>query len=147
MGEQLGCGAHLTALRRTQSGPFGLENALPLAETTELLKAGKITQRVIPLSQAISFLPSVTVTEDDALKIHNGQAVTVEDVPPGSEKEGEKVRVLENKGGGLVAVGEIHQEKTCFVVRPLRVFHNALFTKAPSCGRNTVHTIINTMAH
>ena len=147
IGEQLGCGAHLTALRRTRNGPFGLEDALPLADATELLTAGKITERVIPLSQTISFLPSVAVGEDDALKIHNGQAITVKDVPPGAEKEGVVVRVLADKGGGLVAVGEIHQEKTCFVVRPLRVFHNALFTKAPSCGRNTVHTIINTMAH
>jgi tRNA pseudouridine55 synthase len=147
MGVQLGCGAHVTALRRRRNGPFGVEDALPLAEVKGLLKAGKVTERILSLSQAVSFLPPVSLSEDDARQIHNGQAITVEDLPHGSEEEGRKVRVLVKTGGGLVAVGEIHQEKACFVVRPLRVFHNALFTKAPSCGRNTVHTIINTMAH
>jgi tRNA pseudouridine55 synthase len=147
MGAQLGCGAHLTALRRRRNGPFDVEDALSLAEVKGLLKAGKVTERILSLSQAVSFLPPVSVSKVDAIKIHNGQAITVEAPPHGSEEEGGKVRVLAKKGGGLVAVGEIHQEKACLVVRPLRVFHNALFTKATSCGRNTVHTIINTMAH
>src|SRR5579871_6348094 len=30
LGERLGCGAHLDALRRTQSGPFRVEQAVPL---------------------------------------------------------------------------------------------------------------------
>jgi tRNA pseudouridine55 synthase len=30
LGERLGCGAHLTALRRLRSGRFGLEDAIPL---------------------------------------------------------------------------------------------------------------------
>jgi tRNA pseudouridine55 synthase len=147
IGAQIGCGAHLTALRRTRNGPFGLEDALSLADATGLLKGKNIKERIIPLPQAIGFLPPVSVSEDDALQIHNGQAITVKHLPQGSDAEGGKVSVLAKKGGRLVAVGEIHQEKEGFVVRPLRVFHNALFTKAPSCGRNTVHTIINTMAH
>ncbi|HET9452179.1 MAG TPA: tRNA pseudouridine(55) synthase TruB, partial [Aggregicoccus sp.] len=32
LGRALGCGAHLTALRRTASGPFTLAHALPLAQ-------------------------------------------------------------------------------------------------------------------
>ena len=147
IGAQIGCGAHLTALRRTRNGPFGLEDALSLAAVKGLLKGRNIKERSIPLSQAIGFLPSVSVSEDDALQIRNGKAITVKHPPRGGDQEGRKVRVLAKKGGRLVAVGEIHQEKGGFVVRPLRVFHDALFTKAPSCGRKKVHTIINTMAH
>jgi len=139
IGAQLGCGAHLTALRRQRNGPFGLEGALTLGEVKELLKEGKITERVIPPSQVMSFLPAVSVSEKDALQIHNGQAIIMEDLP---EEEGRKVRVLARRGGGLVAVGEIHQEKACFVVRPLRVFHDVIFTKNPLYGKDTEHSYI-----
>ena len=142
IGAQLGCGAHLTALRRTRNGPFGLEDALTLGNVTALLKAGKFTERVIPLSQVMSFLPAVAVSEKDALQIHNGQAIPVHKLPHGSEAEGRRVRVLARRGGGLVAVGEIHQEEACFVVRPLRVFHDVIFTKNPPCGKDIEHSYI-----
>jgi tRNA pseudouridine55 synthase len=37
LGEALGVGGHLTALRRTRVGPFGLEGSHPLAELEELV--------------------------------------------------------------------------------------------------------------
>jgi tRNA pseudouridine55 synthase len=142
IGVELGCGAHLTALRRTRSGPFGLEDALTLADATALLKAGRLKERILPLSQALSFLPAFSVGEDDALQIHNGQAISLEGLPHSVAEEGRTVRVLVNTGGGLVAVGEIQREQACFVVRPLRVFHDALFTKAPPCGKDREHSYI-----
>jgi tRNA pseudouridine55 synthase len=142
IGEQLGCGAHLTALRRQRNGPFGLEGALTLGAVKALLKAGKLRERVIPLSEVMSFLPAVAVSEDDALQIYNGQAIRVHDLPHGSEAEGRRVRVLAHRGGRLVAVGEVHQEEASFVVRPLRVFHDVIFTKNPPCGKDTEHSYI-----
>jgi tRNA pseudouridine55 synthase len=43
IGEKLGCGAHLSALRRTRSGKFTLDRAVPVADlkttpTEELVK-------------------------------------------------------------------------------------------------------------
>ena len=48
LGEALGCGAHLSALRRTRSGEFGLEPAVPLVE---LLQADReaLAARMVPL--------------------------------------------------------------------------------------------------
>lgn len=48
LGEKLACGAHLTALRRTGSGRFEVDDALPLAEILKLDRAG-LEARVIPL--------------------------------------------------------------------------------------------------
>ena len=48
LGETLGCGAHLTALRRTGSGRFEVADALPLAEILKLDRAG-LEARVIPM--------------------------------------------------------------------------------------------------
>ncbi len=48
LGQRLGCGAHLTALRRTGSGRFDVADALPLRELLALDRKG-LEARVIPL--------------------------------------------------------------------------------------------------
>ncbi|MFM7215758.1 MAG: tRNA pseudouridine(55) synthase TruB [Verrucomicrobiota bacterium] len=48
LGQRLGCGAHLTALRRTASGRFDVADALPLQEVLALDWKG-LEARVIPL--------------------------------------------------------------------------------------------------
>lgn len=57
IGEALGCGAHLRALRRTQSGSFSLADAMPLNALLDLapdaLQARVITLRMLALSGAI----------------------------------------------------------------------------------------------
>lgn len=46
VGEALGCGAHLSALRRTRSGMFSIEEALPL-DTLLGLTVGGLVEKVI----------------------------------------------------------------------------------------------------
>lgn len=145
IGEQLGCGAHLAELRRIRSGPFCLEDALSLDDIESLAHTGKLKERILTLSQAVGFLPAVEVEDAEAFHIRNGQTITLERVPQGSEEEGRVVRVLTRKGGGFVAVGGIERGKEGLMLKPLRVFHDAIFTKGPSCGRDTVHTMTQTM--
>jgi tRNA pseudouridine55 synthase len=47
LGQRIGCGAHLAALRRTDIGRFGVADALPLAKALELTPA-QLQPRVIP---------------------------------------------------------------------------------------------------
>jgi tRNA pseudouridine55 synthase len=144
IGKQLGCGAHLTALRRTRNGFFWLKDALPLADIKGLLNKGRLMERILSLSRAMSFLPAVAVGEDNALQIRNGQAITLEGFPHRSEEVGRAVRVLVSKGGGLVAVGELQRGEEGIELRPLRVFHDDIFTKNAPCGRdidNMTHTM------
>ena len=47
LGQKVGCGAHLTQLRRTSSGQFDVKDALPLDKVLEL-SANDLAQRVIP---------------------------------------------------------------------------------------------------
>ncbi|MDD3179295.1 MAG: tRNA pseudouridine(55) synthase TruB [Opitutaceae bacterium] len=51
LGQKLGCGAHLAALRRTGSGKFALAQALPLEEI-EKLPVPDIAKRLIPVHAA-----------------------------------------------------------------------------------------------
>jgi tRNA pseudouridine55 synthase len=146
IGEQLGCGAHLTALRRTRNGPFSVKDALPLADIKALLNKGKLKERILSLSQAMSFLPAVAVGDANALLIRNGQTISLEAFPHRPEDVGRAVRVLLNQGGGLVAVGELQRGEEGIVLRPLRVFHDVIFTKDALCGRDTGKKMTYTMA-
>jgi tRNA pseudouridine55 synthase len=47
LGQQLGCGAHLTTLRRAVSGKFDVADALPLDTLLQLSQA-ELEKRVIP---------------------------------------------------------------------------------------------------
>jgi tRNA pseudouridine55 synthase len=51
LGQKLGCGAHLSALRRTASGKFNLSQGLTLAEIQEL-PLPEIEKRLIPVYEA-----------------------------------------------------------------------------------------------
>ena len=76
IGEALGCGAHLTALRRTQSGPFSIARAVPLAELVEqgvAAAAGKLAT----LDESLAFLPEVKTTEAEAERVKHGGVVEV----------------------------------------------------------------------
>lgn len=52
IGEKLGCGAHLSALRRTVSGSFKISQCTPL-DKFEDLTAVEIRRRLIPIYQAV----------------------------------------------------------------------------------------------
>ena len=57
LGQKLGCGAHLTALRRTGSGKFSIAQCLPL-DQIEALSLPEIEKRLIPVYEAA---PSVAL--------------------------------------------------------------------------------------
>ncbi len=137
IGQNLGCGAHLVELRRTQSGPFSLKDAFLLEDVKELMEKGELEKRILTLSQALDFFPGVEVGEDLALRIHQGQSITLDRSPLGCNGDGGLVRVLLVEDGGLVAVGRIERGKKGLLLRPLRAFHDGgIFTKGPPCGRD-----------
>ena len=71
LGEWLGVGGHLTALRRTRVGPFGLDQALGLDQLAEL--ADPVT---LPLPMAIAAaMPIRQLTESEARQLSFGRPI------------------------------------------------------------------------
>jgi tRNA pseudouridine55 synthase len=60
LGEALACGAVLTALRRTRSGEFSLERAVPLADVLQSPREA-LAGRLIPFKDLLTELPFVTL--------------------------------------------------------------------------------------
>jgi tRNA pseudouridine55 synthase len=64
LGERLGCGAHLTALRRTAVGGFDIAQALTLEQWQAALADGSWPARLLPLDAALlDHLAAVLGTE------------------------------------------------------------------------------------
>ena len=69
----LGTFGHVSHLRRTRAGPFGLELAISLDFLEEAAKARRLTETVLPLTAALDDIPALPVTPDQARLLRHGQ--------------------------------------------------------------------------
>lgn len=108
LGERLGVPAHLSALRRTASGPFTLAAARPLDDT---LKGG-----LVPLDDAArAALPAGDLTAEGALRARRGQRLSSTDfvnLPPPQESA-----AWFDERGRLVAVGAREADDRFVILR------------------------------
>jgi tRNA pseudouridine55 synthase len=89
LGERLGVGAHLAALRRTRSGDYTLADALPL-DAAEL-DATAAAARLIPLARMLPGLPALSLSPEGVRRARHGQDLRPQDAenglkPPFGEK-------------------------------------------------------------
>ncbi len=82
IGEALGCGAHLTALRRTASGPLSIDQALTLDALQALDEPGRDV-RLLPPDVLLQHWPQVRLPEDEAGRFLSGlrRRVALDDLP------------------------------------------------------------------
>jgi tRNA pseudouridine55 synthase len=100
LGAALGGGAHLRALRRTRSGPFGIEEAVPLEAVS--------VEALLPPADALRHLPALSLEGDLVVAIGHGKVLPVDVL--GAAGEG-PWRVL-GPGGELLAVYQRHRDGT-----------------------------------
>lgn len=84
LGQALGCGGHIVALRRTRAGDFSEDDCVKIETLrTEKEQNGleEIDQHLIAMDRAVSNLPEVRLPEITASHIRNGQAVMVRHLP------------------------------------------------------------------
>lgn len=119
LGATLGCGGHLTALRRLAVGLFRVENAISLEALKEMTLEER-RSRLIPLWDCLPGMPAVAVGEGEARRLRQGQAVVglVNGFQPGQQ-----VRVL--AGAEMVAVAQVRQAARRMALAPLRVFQGS----------------------
>ncbi|MGE0553493.1 MAG: tRNA pseudouridine(55) synthase TruB [Gemmatimonadales bacterium] len=104
LGERLGTGAHLTALRRTRVGSFRVEEAHRLDRLT-----GR--EQLLTPRELLGDLPAVSLMPDEAVSVRHGRSV------PGNGPAEGMAALLD--GGRLLAVAERRQERW----QPVVVLH------------------------
>ena len=79
IGEALGCGAHVQALRRTVVGPFEASQMISLANLEALAKVGleALDGVLVPMEGALADWPAVSLPENAAYYLKKGQPVLV----------------------------------------------------------------------
>jgi tRNA pseudouridine55 synthase len=82
IGEALGTGAHLAALRRTASGGFRVSEAITL-EALAALPAGQRAGRLLALPRLLEGLPRAELDAPGEARIRNGQELQIDGVAPG----------------------------------------------------------------
>ena len=104
LGQALGCGAHVSVLRRTQAGPFSIEDSVTLNTLEGLKQNDELAQMddlLLPADTAVKALPLVELAESGGFYLRQGQPVLVPNAPASG-----MVRVaLET--GEFLGVGEI----------------------------------------
>ena len=113
LGKTLGCGAHLTALRRTRVGALDLADAHTLAKL-ETLTGDALAACLLPPDRLLSTLPAIHLSDAALLRFSNGNHV-----PAPADVQGE-ARVYGE--AGLLGVGVV---KADGLLWPKRIRHQA----------------------
>jgi tRNA pseudouridine55 synthase len=113
LGEALGCGAHLTALRRTRIGPHEVSEALG---PDDLDNRERVDAKLLDPARAVGHLPAVQVDAATEARLRMGQRVPC-DASATDPSQGEAATVALLGPGGLIGVGE----RVDGVLRPRKI--------------------------
>jgi len=104
MGEVLGCGAHVTELRRLTVGTLGAERMVSMDHLQTMIEAGSaegIDQHLLPIQSVLSHWPVLSVPESTAFYLRQGSPVVISQAPLSGW-----VRLV-NHQGEFLGIGEV----------------------------------------
>jgi tRNA pseudouridine55 synthase len=108
LGEQLGCGGYLAALRRTEAAGLRVDEAHTPEALEALRDAGRLHEAILPVADLLP-LPRLTLPGGDAERFRHGARI-----PVAAAQEG-RMAIFgdgdELLGVGRVAAGELQPEK------------------------------------
>jgi tRNA pseudouridine55 synthase len=108
----LGTVGHVTMLRRTEAGPFHLEQAISLDFLQDAAKARQLTRTVLPLEAGLDDIPALPVTPEQAKLLRHGQQLFGIPAKPGL--------LLATSDGTPVALVEV-TDNTVKIVRGFNI--------------------------
>jgi len=82
IGNYLGCGGTVKELRRLEVGRFSIESALTI-EQLHGMDEHDLFSCLIDADMPLDFLPAIVLSSEQAVRVQQGQAVSVNDVLPG----------------------------------------------------------------
>ena len=133
LGERLGCGATLAALRRLGSAPFSLERSVSLADILAGPPEAAWARAGFTLDEALAHLPALRLDEDESEAVGFGRRPDVDAARAGHAPVGAGPRsvVLLDAAGAPIALGEL----VPLEARRLQVRPHVLFPWAVRDGR------------
>jgi len=108
---RLGTFGHVTALRRTRSGPFTEEHAISVENLANLGHSLARVRHLLPLESALDDIPALSIDGADADRLRCGRTIRVRNTEDGA--------VFVVTAGQPVALAHVDNE----IARPERVFN------------------------
>ena len=106
MGDDLGCGAHVSALHRSQVGPYNAEAMMTFEQIEALLESSGVDgldELLLPVDSSVSHWPEVILNSSLAFYIQQGQPIQF----PNTPKNG-GIRLITDDGQ-FIGIGEIDE--------------------------------------
>ena len=108
IGEALGCGGCMAALRRVQAGEYTLEGAIPLRELLDISERGEDVERLLrPVDTMFASHEKLSLNEKQARLVKNGNAFA-SDCPDGTYRvyapDGEFLALCKAEGGKVSTI-------------------------------------------
>lgn len=118
LGERLGCGAYLSALIRTRSGPFQLSQSASLEQLAEVCAQGTIAEYVFPIDSALQQYPALQLDATTLEHVLHGNAFHSDG--PDQQPSANLARIYDSEGH-LLAIAIWNAEQRIW--QPKKVFH------------------------
>ena len=110
IGNKLGCGGHLKTLRRLESSGFRIDEAISIPDCRKLAEAGTLSDRIVPMADALRTMPGYVVNKALTERIKHGRMLKISDLPDlvaANPPELFKLLDIDNK---LIAVAGAHKK-------------------------------------
>ncbi len=117
IGRELGCGAVMTALRRTAANGFSIENCVTLEELEKAVSENRQNEYITPVEKCFDIYPDITVTEGQAKRFSNGGELSRDRL---RENPTDGIYRVYSPEGFFLGLGEIETE--CEYLKVKRVF-------------------------
>ncbi len=99
IGEKLGCGAHLSELKRMRAGKFSLDEAFTLEDLKELKAKGQLGEAIISINSGLDNYPFIMLQEGAEARVRNGSPIFPKMIKNSEPlQEGGIVRVIDASG-------------------------------------------------
>ena len=118
IGRELGCGAVMTALRRTEANGFSIEKSVTLEELEKLVSENKADDVITSVENALMSYPEIKVSQPQANRFQNGGELGYERLH-GEYSVG--IYRVKSPDGEFLGLGEILTEKGDLTVRRVLV--------------------------
>jgi tRNA pseudouridine55 synthase len=103
LGQSLGCGGHISELRRVASGEFDIAQARTIAQLESLAADERVMDALVPAAEMLPDFPSVLVDDVTVAHIRNGRNFAAS--PFRTQPAAKHVKAV-SRQGDLVAIGE-----------------------------------------
>lgn len=115
LGEVLGCGGHIAALRRTWVEPFRSPDMVTIEQLQRLASEGEaaLEARLLPVEAGLAHFPALALDPDQARRLGQGQVLPIAGMAPAETLN------LTDLNGRSLGLGELREDGS---LRPKRLF-------------------------